>query len=451
MPLSQLQSLQLKPKLCLAQTNSLEILSFNNVELKDYLMAEQMENPLLEIHENYADDELLAVGLWFSQQEISPPYQKYEEIERCFDLPDLGESRLRGYLKDQIRPHELTGEEYRLLCKIIDLLDADTGFLTIPLKEIACLSGASCETVAKCLRHLQSLEPAGVGAANVRQCLILQAKRSGCASGALTDLILNHLEDVAAKNYKKIARALHLSRRETMELIRLIQSFNPRPSRGFSDCSAPYVVPDVLVGGCEGEWEVALNDRWIGRVDISRFYKNYMEQANDEKVRQYLQAKISRAKFVLQCVEQRRQTLLKVSRLILEKQKNFIAGSGPLRAMSLTDLAVELGLHPSTVSRAVKGKYLQTPRGLFPFKHFFTGKISLYPQREEETVGSAEVKAILSALIGGEDKKSPLSDLALTRELTKKGVIISRRTVAKYRQSLNFPGAAKRRKPDTPQ
>ncbi len=444
MDISHMQSQQLKQKLCQAQTSSLQILSMNNFELKEYLQAEQMENPLLEIREPDTAEETYAIGRWLSDHDEADPYQSDDEQESQYDIPDHSGALLTDYLKDQIRCDELKACEQKLLRYIIDLIDTSTGFLTTPIREIAYLSGASTEAVVKCVKYLQTLEPAGIGAESLRQCLIIQAERLGCTDKKLIDMIKYFLEDVAAKRYRKISEALGISRQQTTRYVELIKSLNPRPSRGFGDSATEYIIPDVLLSCQFDQWEITLNDRWMGSIGINKLYKSYVNNVEDENVREYLKGKINRARFIIKCIEQRRDTLLKVSDFILKKQLDYITGAGYLKPMNLNDVADEFGIHISTVSRTLKDKYLQTPRGIYPFKHFFVGKTNHNPAEDEEAVSSAKAKAVLMEIVHKENKCCPLSDSALARELLKHGIALSRRTVAKYREALGLPNAAER-------
>ncbi len=310
----------------------------SNFELKEFLEAEQMENPMLEVRDVSAAEDLYAIGCWFSNNEGTDPYQQDNEQETQYDIPDRSGVTLADHLKGQIRYHELTEGELKLLYYIIDLLDADTGFLTAPVKEIAYLTDTRLETVAKCVKYLQSLEPAGVGAENLKKCLILQAERAGCADKTLIEMIKYYLQDIAEGKYRKISNELNISRQQIIEYVEIIKSFNPRPSRGFGDNTAEFIIPDVLISRSCGEWEIVLNDKWIGSINIDRLYKKYVKNAGDEKVREYLEEKINRAKFIIKCIEQRRETLLKISRFILERQLDYITGTGYLKTLSLAIL-----------------------------------------------------------------------------------------------------------------
>ncbi|MCX7614192.1 MAG: RNA polymerase factor sigma-54, partial [Clostridiales bacterium] len=304
---------------------------------------------------------------------------------------------------------------------------------------------AKIETVVKCIKCLQSMEPAGVGAESLKQCLIIQAKKAGCVDKMLVELIKYHLEDIAECKYKKITDELCISRKQLMEYVELIKSFNPHPSRGFGDDIAEYIIPDVMISCYFGEWEILLNDKWIGGVGINKLYKTYVDNVEDECVREYLKEKINRAKFIVKCIEQRRDTLLEISHIILEKQLDFITGAGYLNVMNLSDVAAELGIHSSTVCRAIKNKYIQTPKGIYSFRRFFVGKTNHYPIADDEEISSAKAKAILKDIVHDENKQLPFSDNALVKEMGRLGILLSRRTIAKYRKELGLPNAVERR------
>ncbi|MDP4109173.1 MAG: RNA polymerase factor sigma-54 [Bacillota bacterium] len=447
MDVSRLQLPKQTQKLCQQQSDSLKILAMNNIELKEFLQAEQMENPMLELYDAGTEADVFAVGSWLlSSGRVSPALPGNDE-ENLSEIPDRSGDSLSDYLKSQISSSELSPDELKLLCFIIDLVDTDTGFLTIPVKEISYLTNVKIDAVVKCVLYLRSMEPAGVGADSLEQCLLIQAERAGRNDKVLTELIKYYLEDIAERRYKKISDALHLSRQQLLSYVEFIKSLNPRPGRGFGGGEAEYITPDVIVSRACGKWEIFLNDSFVGGAGISRLYKSYIESAQDENVRKYLREKISRAKLIIKSIEQRRNTLQKVSDCILEKQYDFITGAGELKKMSLGDIADELGVHCSTVSRAVKGKYLQTPKGVCSFKYFFIGKTGRSLPETSEAYSAAEAKAALGEIINSENKNSPLSDSALSKELDKRGIALSRRTVSKYRLSLGIPNTAERKCP----
>ena len=289
------------------------------------------------------------------------------------------------------------------------------------------------------------MEPAGIGAESLRQCLMIQAKRAGRADKILADLIKYYLEDIASCRYKKITDELCITRKKLTEYIELIKSFNPRPSRGFGDDTAEYIIPDVLVSFRCDDWEILLNDKWIGCVGINKLYKSYADNAEDECVREYLKDKIRRTKFIVKSIEQRRDTLLKITRYILENQLGFITGTDFLKVMSLNDVADGLGIHSSTVCRAIRDKYIQIPKGVYSFRSFFAGKAGRSLLADNEETSNAKVKAVLKEIIRKENRRSPLSDSTLSKELEKHRIMLSRRTIAKYRKELGLPNAADRR------
>ena len=339
----------------------------------------------------------------------------------------------------------MTQNEAKLLDHIIDLIDTDTGYLSIPIKEISYLTGADMESVVKCVNHLRTFDPLGVGAENLKQCLIIQAEKTGYDDKKLIELIKYHLQDIATKKYKKIAGELGISIQQITSYIETIQSFNPRPSRGFGNNGNHFIIPDVLVSYHHSEWIITLNDNWIGSVRINGLYKSYINSAENDDVKLYLQKKINHAKFIIKCIEQRRETLLRVSRVILDKQMEYFDDAGQLKAMSLHDVADEIGVHCSTISRTIKGKYMQTPNGTYPYKYFFVGKAGYALTEDSDAVSSVKAKSLLEKVIQEENKKKPISDNMLAKELSKQGIILSRRTVAKYREALGLPNAAERK------
>ncbi len=256
----------------------------------------------------------------------------------------------------------------------------------------------------------------------------------------MRDIILCHLDDVAAGKINAITKSLSMSTQEVRKCIAKIRALNPRPLSGFSTEPTSYVVPDVILTCQGGEWNLCLNDQWIGNYSISDCYLNMMKTVKDAELKKYFQQKYARCQFIMNSIEQRRDTILKISSAILERQKDFFIRQGPLVPMTLLDIADMIDMHPSTVSRGIKNKYLQYPAGIVSLRKLFISSAG-------KSCGdsSSAVKQRLKEIIRLENPLYPHSDSTLVNILKKEGVQISRRTVAKYREELGIASTYLRR------
>lgn len=412
------------------QLQSLKILAMDNLELEMFLQSEYLENPMLE-QSGHTEDHLAG----------GSPDRPIDE-ERKWNQRTEETKDLREYLKSQIH---LESED-KLFLKVkeylIDCLE-DTGYFTMPLQEAARACNVSEEVVSKCLEELQLLEPVGVFSANLKECLLKQLERLGIENPELIRIIQEHLEDIAEGNIGYISRSLHISTAQVRKYIFMIEELNPRPAAGFSNNHTEYIVPDIIIRK-EEEWEIELNDSWMGNYHISDYYLRLMADTQDEQLKEYFRGKARRVKFILQNVEQRRETLLRITKVILERQKAFFEGAGSLVPMTMSDVAQAIEIHTSTVSRAVKGKYIQYPKETVLMKNLFSQGVN--GNQGESDVSSYEIKEMLRDWIKKENKKKPYSDQKLKDMLGKEGISISRRAVAKYREEMGIKASFERKK-----
>lgn len=444
MELNHWQTAEQKQCLSPMQAQSLKILEMSNYDLYRFLQEEQLENPILEMDaegtetgetEAVKDPAFRAPG---SLRVRNEDRQGYEEI------PQAQGDSLAEHLRSQIQVSRYTRGELALFSYVIESLDED-GYLTVPADEIASLTGNSVEAAQKCIDAIRCMEPAGVGARDLADCLMLQLKARNACDESLTRMINDSLADVAAGHYRKIARQLSLTAKEVQRCVRIIHTLNPRPGNGFGIPGEPcYVVPDVMIDQRDGSWTVALNDKWMGSIGISRMYLELARNGGDGDMSEYLRNKIQRARFLLKSIEQRRDTLLRVTSVVLRKQKSFLKGEGTLVPMRLREIALELRMHESTVSRTIRDKYVQAPCGTYLFRELFDEGVGAAADRN--TASSRQfVKNVLVDLIQKENPDSPFSDNELSAELRQLGVVLSRRTVAKYREELNLGNACERK------
>ncbi len=294
------------------------------------------------------------------------------------------------------------------------------------------MSGYDAAMIKKCLEELKELEPAGIFAKDLSECLVLQLKRAGVEDLKLYEMAECCLDEILKGHISRVTRQLHISTVKAKEYMHILASLNPRPLAG-EGRETPYIVPDILVVREGDSWKAELNDRWMGEYHLNDYYIHMMETAQDQELKEYFAEKLKRARYVMECVEQRRATILKIVYEILERQSGYFLSGASLKPMMQEEIAQSLGIHSSTVSRAIRGKYLQYQRTVL-LKDLFSTAVS----REEQTAAE-DVKKKIRMLIDQEDKEKPFSDSGLEKLLAKEGIRISRRTIAKYRGQMGIP------------
>ncbi len=355
---------------------------------------------------------------------------------------------LAEHLTWQLRFRSLTATEEHLASLIVGNLDVD-GYLKASGAELAQLAGVSPEAVERVLQIVQSCDPIGVGARDLPECLLLQLHAAQHEGEAVeepllrltTTIIRQHLHSLEGRRYDRLAKALNVPTEEIQRAIKLITALEPKPGRNYGDGDIRYVTPDVDVHKIGDEYRVTLNEEGLPRLKVSNAYRHLLTQ--DGEAKEYVQDKLRAAAWLIKSIHQRQRTLLMVAESLVKFQQDFLNhGVSHMRPLVLRDVADDIGAHESTVSRAIAGKYIATPRGLYPLKKFFTtGLKSHYGQ----DVSAESVKAQIRALIAQEDPYKPLSDEDIAKALSRSHVRIARRTVAKYREGLNILSSAKRK------
>lgn len=431
---------------------AMEVLQMGSQELMEYITEIVQENPVLESEDQHSAGEdmsqLRRKLEWLESTDIQNRWYHQQDAEEGRDPLDRGgsnplEESLYYYLKSQVRFEQLSPELARVADYLMESLTSN-GWLDEPVNDIAAHLGAAPAVVEQAVSLVQSLEPAGVGARDLNECLRLQLERRGEEGLALT-IVEKYLEAMSRDRYNLIAKETGASRAEVSEACALIRSLNPRPGMGFSAReNLRYITPDLVVVNFEDHFEILTNDYYLPSLRMSSYYSQLYHETGDEQVKEYLNGKLRQAKWVITSVEQRRSTLMNCARCVVDRQERFFRqGPGHLRPMLLADVAQELGVHESTVSRAVKDKYIQCAHGVFPLGYFFSR--SLGGSVGEEGATPDRAKTLLKELIDGEDRKKPLSDQKLAQLLEAQGVSISRRTVAKYRDELGISSTAGRK------
>jgi len=466
MELSQRPELKQKMTLSPQVYQGLTILAMPVFELRQLVETELLENPVLETEE--FDDE--GEGDSERDDERAEPEEErawdewldqYEELEsgdtgmpRDPGAEEVNSDEFVGglrsfddYLLEQIGMLDLSRDVWAAARAIIGSLD-DDGFFVGDCAEVAAVAGVTPEVANEALAVVQQLDPPGVGARDVREALRIQAAYLGIDTPLMQALIADHLDDVAANHYRKIARAQHVSEDEVREAVELLRQLNPRPAGAFSPGNAPaYVVPDVTLRRFGDDWLVIANNEAVPVLRVSPRYRQMLRSSSsvDDETRRYLKDKIRQAESFMKNVDRRRDTVSRIAEIILEVQRDFFEdGKGDLRPLRLEDVAVEIGVHLSTVSRGVTGKYMATPYGLFELKHFFSGG---YRTSTGMDIAATTVKRRIKELLAAEDPSQPLSDQKLAELLSNDGVDVARRTVAKYREEMGVePSWARRRR-----
>lgn len=468
--LTQRQSLIMTPRL----QQALKLLQVPTLELQQILKQEVLQNPLLEEVDEVTDQEDL-------DREDSPEEQANKEAEDPADEDpiDWSEYMQDGTLDRTFVPQSETSMEFLEKVPVtrttlaeslieqlhfLNLPDAvmriaeflvcsldDRGWVVTPMDEIVDSLQVPQEEVEKVLLVVQALEPAGVGARDLRECLLIQLDARGDRDTMPWQLIHDHFDHLVNRRFPEIARILKVTGEDVQAAADEIATLNPRPGTSVSADDPKYVTPDLLVERVDEEYVVMLNDRNVPRLRISSAYESVIKEkkkadatTEQKQTREFIQGKLNAAKWLISTIEQRRRTMIKVMNCIVREQREFFdKGIAFLRPLTLAAVARQIDMHESTVSRVCSGKYVQTPRGVFELKFFFSSGLET---DDGEDVSARTAKNIIKTLIDEEDKKDPLSDQRIAELLHEKGLHIARRTVAKYREQLNILPARFRRR-----
>lgn len=357
---------------------------------------------------------------------------------------------LQEHLIWQLRLSGIAREEEEIGLEIIGNIN-DDGYLRADLSEIAEKGGWSISDVESVLKKIQTMDPIGVGARDLTECLLLQLQFCDNKTDReqLTDLVVNHLKLLEKRDYQSIARLMKLPLRRIAQLAKMIADLEPKPGRPYGGDTTQYITPDVYVYKVGVDYVVMLNDEGLPRLQVSHFYKNLLADtrapiAKNEQTKEYVQDKLRSAMWLIKSIHQRQRTLYKVTKCIVKFQRDFLdRGVQHLKPMILKDVADEVGVHESTVSRATSNKYVHTPQGIYELKYFFNSGV---PSGDGmDSVAAETVKSKLKQIIAAEDVKNPYSDQDIVERLQKTNVNIARRTVAKYREMLGILPSSRRK------
>ena len=458
------QHLTLTPQL----QQSIRLLQLSTLELNQELERILQENPLLEREDDAREPPAAAAEPVVQAAEAGPapdaaesdspaaeseggevsaldeaPLPGYRDEADDSEQPQIAADAptLRAHLLSQIALKKLSPRDHQLVALLIDSLD-DDGYLTQSLEELAALLPAELEIdldeLQIALKHLQHLEPAGVGARSLGECLALQLAALPQDTPHLAEALetaRNHLEILAARDFTRLKKLLRCDDAALRVVQKLITSLNPKPGRDYSSDETRYVVPDVIVKKVKGVWLASLNPDAMPRLRINRLYAEIL-QRNRNAGSQQLASQLQEAKWLIKNVQQRFDTILRVAQAIVDRQRQFLEhGEVAMRPLVLREIADTLSLHESTVSRVTTQKFMHTPRGIFELKYYFGSHVTT---EAGGAASSTAIRALIKQLVAAENARRPLSDGQISEILSQQGIMIARRTVAKYRESLQI-------------
>lgn len=441
MDVRQTQKLQMTKEL----KQAIELLNMNNQEVESIIIEEIKENPTLESDSReeidwskFIDDIKNVVN--YKSGSGADEDDNDSNPENYLKAP----TNIYDYLENEIASLDLNVDDKEIAYYIIERVN-DSGYFVSDVQECLEVLNISEKKFLTVLKKVQSIEPAGICARNLKECLILQLEKNYDSDDIVVKLVENELENIAAKKYQVIQKKYKLKESELAEAIKVIKSLDPKPGREFTSFSPMYVFPDVAVEKIGDSWEV-VNNSTLPQLHLSDFYKKMLSEKHEEldkETEKYIKEKLNRAINLIRNIDQRKCTIQKVAIKIVENQIEFFEkGRNWLIPMKLKDIAEMTGFHESTISRAVNGKYMLTPRGLFEFKYFFTTSVNT---SDGQSVSNKSIKSKIQELIETENKKKPLSDQKICDLINAEGIELSRRTVTKYREELQILTSSLRR------
>lgn len=423
---------------------SLNILNMSKLELEEEIKRESQENPLLEVEKNSE----INWEEYIKNIEHSRPIDKnelYYNSDNDINLDNIIKNTPNLYenLHLQVSLYKINKKEKEICDYIIDSLDED-GYLRIDEQEIINELNTNEDIFENCLEIIQQLEPIGVGARNLSECLIIQMRNFGIDNELLETIVSKDLDLIGKNKYKEITKKYNISMQKCVNLINIIKTLDPKPGRVCSDEKSIYVQPDVVVEKIEDEFVVYTNESDNLKIRISNFYKEILKNLKyDESAKNFIKEKLNSATGLVKSIESRKSTILKIAQEIVKTQKDFFEhGEKYIKPMKMKDIAQNLDFHESTISRGVNGKYMLTPFGLYEFKYFFSSALET---NYDNLASSVSIKKIIQETIQSENKKKPLSDDKISKILNNRGINIARRTIAKYREELGILSSSKRK------
>ena len=454
--MQQIQGMGLQQVLAPQLQQSLQILQAPTLELKNIVQQELQTNPLLEEDPDISEtDDRSSEDADFQQEferlaKLDEEWRDYmaqnvsysartqeDEERRQFFLDSLAnQETLQQHLLEQLNTADIDAKKRKAAELLIGNID-DIGFLSAPLDEIADLSSTPIEDLQEALELVQTFHPVGVGARDLKDCLLIQLRRIGKAQSFEYQIVDQYLDDLGRKRYPDIARRIGVTVDQVQKAANFIATLDPKPGQIFSPQPNSYVLPDVLVEKVADDYVVSLTGDQIPHLRINKTYRDLMTQSrNGGEVRDYIREKIRSGKFLIKSIHQRQQTILNIAIEIVKRQRDFLDdGTAFLKPMTMVQIADAVGVHETTVSRAISGKYIATPQGVVEMKFFFTPG---YQTNDGVSLSNTSVKETIADLVRNEDNRMPLSDKEIVEILSERGIPIARRTGAKYRAELNI-------------
>jgi len=448
----------------------IELLTLSRLELSELLNQELAENPVLEEVQESSEFEAAEkpVEQQKAEQEQGDTYDDFDyeyffdeylgssyspsagsreresdDDRPSFDLFLASPSTLSDHLTWQLNLSDVSRSIRAIADFVIGNINAD-GYLTTPVEEIAGSLGVSPAQVEHALSIVQALDPTGVGARDLQECLLIQIRAAGLSGSLAEKLVLSYLPLIQQKKFKEISKELGCEYEDISKALETIRRFSPKPGQKYSSEKPVYVQPDVYIYKVNDEYQIALNDDGLPRLKLNRAYREMLKEQNVSKdTKSFIKERFRSALELLKSVDQRQQTIFRVCQCIVNRQRDFLdRGLMYLKPMLIKDVAEELGVHSSTISRVVANKYAHTPQGVIELRKFFTVGVE---SSDGENLSIVHVKERIKRIIGNENSSKPLSDQKISRILNQEGIQITRRTVAKYRDQMHVPGSRERK------
>ena len=437
---------------------SIKLLQMSSYELLQYIDKELQENVVLELdnhqgsskEDNFEKNQLaeyrnLVKYLEFDSYN-SRTYSQDDDKEQVSPLNFISSNpTLKDYLRDQVMYSKLSKLQQYICNYIIDNVDS-RGYLGECIVNDICKElGISYELAEGCLKIIQGLEPAGIGARHLSECLILQLKRKGIHNEVLENIIENYLYEISKGRYQQLGKILNIQPRQVQEYEDMIKELEPKPSRGFfTGEEIGYIIPDVYIRKLDEDYIVLMNESLLPRLTVNNTYKNVIEYSDDKATIEYVKEKINSAMFLIKSIENRKNTLCKVMEEVVKAQREYLEkGTDYLKPMTIKFIAQKLDIHESTVSRAIRDKYVALNSGeIKRIKNLFTSYVNV----SNDEISADNVKNRIERIVEGEDKIKPYSDSVICKQLNEQGIDISRRTVAKYREELGIKSSPQRKR-----
>ncbi|MFH0878969.1 MAG: RNA polymerase factor sigma-54 [Lentisphaerota bacterium] len=462
--LTQTQDQRLQMILAPQLRQSLELLQVPVLELRSLIQQELQKNPTLE--EKLPDNVQIEVepgtpepednkALDFKEEfevlaRLDDEWKEYfhqnqtfrrsspdEDAKRQFLLDSISQPEsLQDHLLNQMNLSGLDAQEQQIGELLIGSIN-DDGYLTTSVDDLTQTTGFDRQRLEDILSLIQEFDPIGVGAGNLKECLVLQLRRLGKGDSPAVPLVQEHLEELGAKKYPLIAKAMKLSLEEVHRLARLVSTLEPKPGRMFNSDAPAYVLPEVSVRKVGDEYVIMMSRDQVPHLRISKHYRQLMEDASTtEEVKTYIREKVRAGAFLIKSIHQRQETIHRIATEIVKVQKDFFEqGISQLRPLTMSEIADKLGIHETTVSRALSNKFMQTPRGMFEMKYFFTPG---FKTADGQDISNKTIKDTLLQMVQKESPSDPMSDQAMVEQLQEMGIKVARRTIAKYRDALHI-------------